>query len=261
MSITEECKVLECHMMLCDAHVHVGCFPRRNGNGERVFRFSPARIARDLRLVGVDEFIFSSTNAVWDSAAQSMHADAYEMRRLYGSAAHPFFWVSGSYLKTDRNLDRIPDIYQGLKLHGGETPWLRTPRELNRLLSIAAERNLPVQIHTSADSENHAKFYLPYCARFQNVRFDLAHVQSSEITLTVARYFQNVFIDVSFLPFEKAIVMAEIAPERVMYGSDIPAPMRYGALTNVAYMRRALTKLNGCSQHFFSGNFQSFLRG
>ena len=109
--------------MTCDAHVHVGYFPRKGR--EEPFYYSPRRVLGILDRAGVMEFIFSSTNAVWDFNGDAMHREAREILRLAGKRAHAFFWVTDEYLKHDPDLSGLPDFYEGFKLHGGETPWLR----------------------------------------------------------------------------------------------------------------------------------------
>ena len=245
--------------MVCDAHVHVGYFPRKDGLGGDAFYYSPRRISGVLKRAGIGEFIFSSTNVVWDESAQSMHNEALEMKRLCGNAAHPFFWVRGEYLGGDPDLELLPDFYEGLKLHGGVTSWLTQPNLLTRVLAIAAERHWPVQIHTSADEENHVSRYLPFCRMFPAVRFDMAHVQDLSQLATIESEFENVYTDIAYLPVSLAKKVVAAAPHRVMFGSDIPAPLKYGTQTLGVYLRKILDGLAGSPKAVFAETFHRFL--
>lgn len=231
-----------------DAHIHVGYFPRKDGKGGETYYYSPARVMEYMRWTGVDEFIFSSTNACWDAHGESMHPEAAELRRLAGTRAHPFFWCSLEYIQWDRDLTRLPDFYEGIKLHGGEAKWNEHKPELGRILDIARERRLPVQIHTGNDDANCCSFYAPFCKARPDMRIDLAHGKRVVAAIEVLRECPNVYVDVSFAEETSIPSLFEVAPERVMYGSDFPAMLRYWDSSATEYMRKriaAVRKIGG----------------
>lgn len=252
-------------MTIDDAHVHVGYFPRKDGKGGEAFYYSPRKILGILNRVGVDEFIFSSTNAVWDEHAEAMHREAEEFLRIATVRAHAFFWISGNYFDWDPDLKKafsaVP--YKGIKLHGRETPWLTRPKDINRILSIAYERGLPVIIHT--DEDNPAALYLPYCQKYPSVRFNLAHGRDRDSALSAMRETENVYVDCSFAPPETIAywLTDHVAQTRIMYGSDLPAPRWFQniSLTNYARKRIALVKklAGDCAELVMRRNMQCFL--
>lgn len=245
-----------------DAHVHMGYFPRL-GKAEP-FYYSPRRIFGALTRAGVDEFIVSSTNAIWDSKGESMHKEAQEMKRLAGQRAHIFFWVSMKYLEHDPDLSRLPSgLYEGLKLHGGESAWLHHPKQLMRLLSIARVRALPVQIHTGSNDNgvsNTIGEYLAYCRHFPELSIDLAHGIPHEDVPHALAELPKVFVDTAFVTPEtvKAWLDAGVDEQRIMFGSDIPAPQRYTKISLSAYVRRESQKFT--SQNILANNAKRFLR-
>lgn len=245
--------------MICDAHVHTGYFPRKGYDAP--FYYSPRRIFGVLKRCGVDEFIFSSTNAVWDFSADSMHREAAEMIRIAGGKAHPFFWVTDEYLKRDRDLSRLPDFYQGFKLHGGETPWLSRPKLLNRVLSVARERRFPIQIHTGANDNgtpNPIRGYLPFCRRYPEIKFDLAHGQPDCEVADAVNQNDNVFVDCAFRTEQLKVWLNDGARRnRLLYGSDMPAPLRHNRVFPTAYLRGDLKKTD--LYETLSKNFMLYL--
>ena len=234
-----------------DAHVHVGYFPRKDGKGGETYYWSPARLMQYMQWAGVEEFIFSSTNASWDEHGETMHRETAEVLRLAqanGVKAHPFFWCSGDYLEWDSNLSKLPSFYEGLKLHGAETRWLERKADLCRILSIAEERHLPVQIHTGNDNLDACARYLPYCKKFPKVNFDLAHGHPLEEAGLALQECGNVWIDTSFMEIDEVKILWKLAPERIMYGSDFPAPLRFWDISATNYMRmrqRIMRKIGG----------------
>lgn len=244
-----------------DAHVHMGYFPRLGKN--EPYYYSPRRIFGALTRAGVDEFIVSSTNAIWDVEGTAMHAEAREMKRLAGMRAHVFFWVSMRYLEHDPDLVRLPDgLYEGFKLHGGESAWLHHPQLLERALSIARERAYPVQIHTGLNDNgviNTIGEYLPYCRRFPELSIDLAHGKPHEDVPAVLAEHPNIYVDTAFVGPEtvKAWLNAGADERRIMFGSDIPAPQRHSKISLSTYIRKE--SLNFSSLNILHHNAVRFL--
>ena len=245
--------------MICDAHVHVGYFPRKGR--EEPFYYSPRRILGILDRAGVEEFIFSSTNAVWDFTGNAMHREAREMIRLAGQRAHAFFWVTDEYLKHDPDLSELPEFYEGFKLHGGETPWLEHPRLLSRVLAIAGERKFPVQIHTGEKDDkaaNPISGYLPYCRKYPEIKFDLAHGKPAEDVPAAVN--ENVYVDCAYCPAAvvKGWLDAGAREDRILFGSDIPVQQRLFDLSLTDYLRK--TARGFASTKILSENFKEFVK-
>lgn len=247
--------------MICDAHVHVGYFPRKGR--EEPFYYSPRRILGILDRACVEEFIFSSTNAVWDFTGDAMHREAREMIRLAGKRAHAFFWVTDEYLKHDPDLSELPDFYEGFKLHGGETPWLRHPKLLNRVLGIARERGSRVQIHTGEKEDKDANpisGYLPYCRKFPEIKFDLAHGKPAPEVPFAVNENDNVYADCAYCSASvvKLWLDAGAREDRILFGSDLPVQQRLLDLPLTHYLRKTINVFS--SSKILSDNFMEFLK-
>ena len=245
-----------------DAHVHMGYFPRL-GRAEPYY-YSPRRIFGALTRAGVDEFIVSSTNVIWDDEGTSMHAEAREMKRLAGQRAHIFFWVSMRYLARDPDLVRLPDgLYEGVKIHGGESAWLHHPEQLLRVLNLAQERGFPVQIHTGMNDNgviNSIGEYLPYCRCFPELSIDLAHGKPHEDVPALLDELPHVYVDTAFVSAQtvNSWLDAGVDERRIMFGSDLPAPQRHEKTSLTAYVRRESDGI--ASQNILSDNAKRFLR-
>lgn len=212
---------------------------------------------------GVDEFIVSSTNAIWDIEGTNMHAEAREMKRWAGQRAHIFFWVGMRYLEHDPDLMHLPEgLYEGFKLHGGESAWLQNPKLLMRVLSIARERSFPMQIHTGINDNgvsNTIGEYLPYCRRFPELHIDLAHgIPHTDVPGVLAEL-PHVYVDTAFVPYEtvESWLDAGVDERRIMFGSDLPAPQRYSRIGLSTYVRRESGKFS--SQNIMSHNAKRFM--
>lgn len=244
-----------------DAHVHMGYFPRCCR--EELCYYSPRRIFGALTRAGVDEFIVSSTNAIWDVKGTSMHAEAREMKRVAGHRAHIFFWVSMRYLEHDPDLSSLPvGLYEGVKIHGGESDWLRRPECLLRILALANERGLPVQIHTGSNDNgvsNTIGEYLPYCRRFPDLHIDFAHGIPHSSVAAVLSELPHAYVDTAFVPSKTVFEWLEagVDERRIMFGSDIPAPQRYSKISLSAYVQREGQRFP--SPNIISNNARRFL--
>lgn len=246
-----------------DAHVHMGYFPRYGK--EALYYYSPRRIFGALTRAGVDEFIVSSTNAVWDVQGESMHSEAREMKRVAGNKAHIFFWISLRYLAYDPDLSHLPEgLYEGFKLHGGESAWLHKPNQLMRVLSLAHERAFPVQIHTGDNDNgisNTISEYFPYCQHFPELFVNFSHGIPHDDVSAVLEKLPHAFVDTAFVSpkIVKAWLESGVDEHRIIFGSDLPAPQRYSKISLSEYVRQECRKLS--SQNILSYNAKSFLSG
>ena len=212
--------------MVCDAHVHVGYFERKGYDGP--FYYSPRRVCSVLRRCGVEAFVFSSTSMQTHGVVfADVHREAREVVRIWGAGAHPFLWVTKRYLAYDPQLSVLDEgLYEGIKLHGRETPWLsrRMSRDLTRVLDVAAARHLPVTAHTGLDGASHPRKWLAWALRYPSVRFDFAHGMPFEVMQPCLAASPNVFTDLSCVGARDAwAALRSEHADRVLWGSDFPA--------------------------------------
>lgn len=250
--------------MICDAHVHIGYFNRKGYAGP--FYHSPRRVCTVLRRCGIDEFIFSSTSMQTHGIVfPDVHKESREVVRIWSRGAHPFLWVTKAYLEYDPKLSCLDeDLYEGLKLHGRETPWLAGEMRymLERVLDAAVLHQMPVIVHTGLDVDSHPKRWLEWAVRYPSVRFDFAHGAPFEEIESCFSESQNVFSDVSCVGDTELEKMAQSKyRDRIMWGTDFPALASRAGISLTQNMRIACLRHNKWVGQFeFNHAFYHYLR-
>lgn len=207
-----------------DAHVHVGYYSRLGSR--EPFYYSPRRIAGVLRRCGVEDFIVSSTcSQVTCIPLADILREAREMKRVAGTRAHQFFWLAGRFYDDDRNLKVLDTgLYEGLKLHELETPWMGARRsDLGRVLAIAEERHFPVQFHCGPEPCS-PRALAKIAAKFPSINFDFAHCFPMDEMAAVMSDLPNVWTDVAWLADDAWARLGDYNWHgRLLFGSDFPA--------------------------------------
>ena len=221
--------------MISDAHVHMGYYSRKGFR--EPFYYSPRRVLGVLDRCGVDEFIVSSTCAqVASISICDLNREAREMKRLAGARAHVFLWVSGRMMDEDRQLKVLDEpwrrlrgdgsafLYEGIKLHEMETPWVKERKcDLERVLSIANERRLPVQFHSGPNEFCSPRVLAKFAQEFPSVRFDFAHCRPMGEMAEVVGACPNVWTDTAFMDASEQRELPHYDWHgRLMFGSDLP---------------------------------------
>lgn len=216
--------------MICDAHVHVGAFHHRCRGEWRPCCYTPREVCRVLKCAGVAHFIFSSLAAQRGAPYRLIRHEAQTVRRRFGPGAHPFYWLTADYYQEDPTLTRLAEgPWEGIKLHGLETPWATAyPEALEHILTEAEARNLPVQIHCGEDPTVRPTVWLPFVLRHPGVRFDFAHLRPLDETLEALRRCPNLFVDCAFASIDTALqVCAAGFADRLIFGTDFPIQASY----------------------------------
>lgn len=246
--------------MICDAHVHVGDI----GDDRTPQEFKPAEIANILKKNGVDEFIFSSMNAQKGLPFEVIERDAIETKETFGEGAHAFYWLVGRFYDADPDLRALHSgLWDGVKLHELETPWVKErPRDLDRILSLLEERDVPVQFHTGEDKGCYPHELLPFVKRHPKLRVDFAHCRPFRETINCLKECPNLFTDTAFLlPEHYPELVAAGVEDRVMFGTDLPIQAGFyeGAIADLYARDLDAAHKHGYSKAVMSDNFLRFL--
>lgn len=248
--------------MICDAHVHVGYFTRKGY--KEPFYYTPKRIALILKRCGVSDFIFSSSSAHYGvTDIDAIHNEARETKKEFGKAAHAFCWLSGHMFETDPKLTFLDfGIYTGVKLHELETPWSTRPKDLDYILSILEERDMPLQLHTGENTGCFPGDYLPYIKKHPDLRVDFAHCRPAQDTIDAMKECPNLYTDTAFVPPERIeLLKANGVADRVMFGTDLPVMQAYYDVQLTAYYRNLLKEFQKTADDgIMFANFKRFLR-
>lgn len=223
--------------MFCDAHVHIGYYSRR---GLCVpFYYSPRRVFSVLDRCGTDEFIVSSTCAqVGEIGIKDIVREAREMKRVAGRRAHIFFWLSRHLYDENPRMEWLGSgLFEGIKLHEGETPWMQKWRkDLHEILIIAGTHDLPVMVHAGLNDWCRPLEIAKIVRRYPTVRFCLAHCRPMGEMANVIADFPNVWTDTAYMAVEDFPRLQDYDwRERLMFGTDLPV---WQSLDKISLTRR-----------------------
>ncbi len=210
--------------MISDTHIHVGYFLRA-GYAEP-FYYSPRRIVGILDRCGVGEFIVSSTCAqLVEIGIADIVREAREVKRLVGNRAHVFFWLSGHLYDQDPEMKWLETgLFEGFKLHEGETPWVKCRKNaLRKILSVASERNLPAMFHAGEDVGCRPSKLAKVAQEFPNVCFNFAHCRPMDEMAKVVADCPNVWTDTAYMAISEFPKLCDYDWHgRLMFGTDLP---------------------------------------
>ncbi|MGN0827124.1 MAG: amidohydrolase family protein [Kiritimatiellia bacterium] len=151
--------------------------------------------------------------------------EAREVKRLAGGRAHVFFWLSGHLYDKDPALRWLGlRLFEGVKLHEGETPWMRNrQKDLRRVLSVAAERGFRVMFHAGPGGGCRPSKLAKLAREFPSVRFDFAHCRPMAEMAKVIADCPNVWSDTAYMALDEIPKLSDFHwHNRLMFGTDLP---------------------------------------
>ena len=251
--------------MKTDAHVHIGFYARAGKDDP--FYYSPRRVLGVINRCGVCEFIVSSTCAhIEEIGIEEFIREAREMKRIAGWRAHEFFWLSGHLYDEDPDMLWLQTgLFDGIKLHEGETPWLtKRISDLHAILAFAARHDLPVMLHSGPNDGMRPKELATIAKSHPSVRFNFAHCRPMEEMADVIAECPNVWTDTAYMETYEYAHLSEFNWHgRLMFGTDLPVwqvhevvclTKRYREQQN-AFMSTGLEcKATFAFRNFISGN-------
>lgn len=201
-------------LTIWDAHVHIGRF--------RDLYFDPAQIALDLTSLGVQRWVVSSTTLCEgiDCFHESLkELDAMEV--VAPGCAIPFLWVVPEMVS---DLECYLDPrFVGLKVHARAHRWSPNGKALQSVAKIAAQKNMPLKLHTGGQTRCNAGAYHKLCRNNPDTKFILAHGRPADQALAVLKECSNVFVDTAFMPIEDVATLIHSGMNnRILFGSDYP---------------------------------------
>ena len=207
-----------------DAHVHMGYYSRKNWR--EPFYYSPRRILGVLDRCEIEDFIVSSTCAqVEELGIDALVQEAREMKRLAGRRAHVFFWLSGHLYDEDPKMEWLDSgLFEGIKLHEDETPWMKgRKKDLRKILSVAEERRLPVMFHAGLNEGSRPLGLANLAQEFPTVRFNFAHCRPMDEVAKVIADCPNVWTDTAYMALDEFPKLRDYDWHgRLMFGTDLP---------------------------------------
>ena len=120
-------------------------------------------------------------------------------------------------------------MFEGIKLHEGETPWMASRRyDLRNILSMARERNLPVMFHSGENGGCQPLELAKIAREYPTVHFDLAHCRPMDEMAKVIADCPNVWTDTAYMALEDFPKLRNHDWHgRLMFGTDLPVWKAY----------------------------------
>ena len=235
------------------------------------FYYEPKVVAEVLKLCGVDEFIFSSISCQRHVTIAEVEREARETQAAFGPGAHPFFWVTGPFYDDDPDFKILDKgLFEGVKIHELETPWVKErTKDLDRILSVLEDRDVPVQFHSGEDTGCFPRELLPFAKRHPKLRIDFAHCRPYKEMLECLKECPNLFTDTAFFdPEHYPEIVAAGVESQVLFGTDLPIQGGFYdwadddvamALEHFYRKELAAVRAAGYSVAVMSGNFKRYL--
>lgn len=223
---------------LFDSHVHVGHF-------RDDLYFSPERVVAEMNALAVARFAVSSTSASVHPF-ETCRTEIERVLELSDGRAIPLLWITPDMLRISRDLSAFFVLpFKGLKIHG-LNGWEPEGRELRQVFAVAAERRLPVLLHTGMHPCCEAGCYAPLCEEFPSVSVILAHGRPLGAAMEIVRKFPNTFVDTAFMPSRDiAILWGAGMGEKILFGTDFPINTAFYRSSPRAWYRRQARRVLG----------------
>lgn len=203
-------------MILHDAHVHVGQFRDMYSSPEDVFAFMDA--------LGVTRMAVSSTG----TCGSDPEVPIREVRKIIELGKEritPVLWINPEWVESAA-LSHLLDCgiaWKCIKIHGYFSRWEDRPEQLQSVVDLARQMNVPFLFHTGGRPESDAGVYLPVAEKNPDVTFILAHSRPVDQAIRVMERCSNVMADTAFTPEEDVAEMIRHGlADRILWGTDYP---------------------------------------
>lgn len=200
---------------MIDIHVHFGQF---NENF-----YDPDQIVNDLIKFGADQIGLMPTISKKGDNILDSHKIMIELTHNYKDFIIPILWIhpSTGLATINQILKELP--YKIIKIHGYFHDWHKNPNKLQKIITIAKDKNLPIMFHTGGRKESYAFSYKKICKENPDNIFILAHSRPVKGTINILRNCSNVYCDTAFVPMnDLKLVINSGLEDRILFGTDYP---------------------------------------
>lgn len=235
--------------MLFDSHIHVGQFFNNY--------YSPSDISQLMADVGVDYYAVSSTTMCEENYIKVLD-ELHELIALDGERALPVMWITPEGLKGNIAWFLESDIkWRCLKVHPELHPndWDPCRGQLEEVVDIAIELNVPILIHTGNKDCSMCGRYEKLIAKHPDVTFILAHGRPFVDAKHIVLSYNNAYVDTAFMPVEDIEkLIYEGCERKVLWGTDMCIPKHFFPKNDmIQYYSEKLSRLrDNCAREQFA---------
>lgn len=215
-----------------DYHVHCGQYFDNY--------YQPATIIKCLYNNGIKNAWISSTTSCidWSNSEEKEYLINHvndEIQEAVLTAKDlnmnliPLYWVVPRRHMEGETIEDIliNSYYKGFKIHTKVGEWQFDTIDIMRLFEevclCAQKYNIPILIHTGVDSTDSPKRFEKFFAKYNSVKFVLAHCKDSEAIISILKKYNNVYGDISFCPEASFSKICEYGlKSRILFATDFP---------------------------------------
>lgn len=220
--------------MIIDSHVHIGSFGK--------FDMKPEYVIDSMRRYGVDYSLVSpiagaefSENHVplpydWPYDQISANREAIEFARQNDGKIGILPWcrplTEGFNEALVKLIDEGGKYIKGLKFHPYYSMLPMTAPQVEPYLAFAAERGLPVLVHTSDDEFSQPRFVYEVAKAHPEIQFIMAHVGLCSDNLEAIELIgslPNLYGDTAWVKPESGLrLIRKYGAHKLLFGTDNP---------------------------------------
>lgn len=232
-------------MKIIDSHVHCGKIAS--------FDMPVQTVDKMMAECGIASAIISNIENVETTGDKnfvpiSMHSTELNARLLEKivdrKELYMQYWIrpgieemSGKIARFIENSDKIV----GLKIHPFTSAMRIDDERIRPYLEFAQERGLPVAVHTAAGHGCECTYLAKVCKLFPKTNFIAVHMDlGTDHTKAVGfiNSLSNLYGDISWISYEEYKKLG-VAPDKVLFGSDIPINLQTGYKFYDGYFKNA----------------------
>ena len=220
--------------MIIDSHVHIGCFGK--------YDMKPEYLIDSMQRYGIDYSLMSPITGVefgqdhtplpddWPYDQLSANEEAIEFARENDGKIGILPWCrpaaegfNDAFVKL---IDQGGTYIKGLKFHPYHSMLPITAPQVEPYLAFAAERRLPVLVHSSGDEFSEPRFVYEAAKAHPEINFIMAHVgllTDNNEAIELIGSLDNLYGDTAWVKPELGLkLIRKYGAHKLLFGTDNP---------------------------------------
>ena len=220
--------------MIIDSHVHIGVFGR--------YDMKPEYVIDSMERYGIDYSLLSPITGVefgqehtplpddWPYDQQTANIEAIAFARENDGKIGILPWcrpnAEGFTDEFARLIDESGRYIKGLKFHPYHSMLPVTAPQIEPYLSFAAEKGLPVEVHSSNDEFSQPRFVYEVAKAHPSINFIMVHmglITDNNEAIELIGSLPNLYGDTTWVNPESGLkLMKKYGAHKLLFGTDNP---------------------------------------